>query len=123
MIDVQCLNLTSTSHCTSYMSTKKALDRAAQLKRRKHESSVIAAGAVFIPFIVSCQSQIGTEALALLDLLAKRAIAPFNMDYRLLVSLTIQKAVARSVLWACAASRRGVASKWLCYDTMTPYLV
>ena len=100
MIDVQCLNLTSTSHCTSYMSTKEALDRAAQLKRRKHESSALAAGAVFIPFIVSCQSQIGTEALVLLDLLAKRAIAPFNMDYRLLVSLTIQKAVARSVLWA-----------------------
>jgi hypothetical protein len=107
-VDVQVLNLLSRSHIASYMKPEAILDRAAELKRRKHEPSAEAAGAKFIPFIMSMQAQLGSSAESLLKQLFDRAVVPLGIDYKLLMSLTMQRAVARSLQWAsqrCFAAR------------------
>ena len=60
-----------------------------------------------VPFIVTAQCDIGKEALDLLVLLHSKCEKP-QPDPRLILSLTIQRAVARAQLWAakrCHGSR------------------
>ena len=107
-IDVQCLNPLAPSHIASYVDVATSLDRAEKMKSRKYSAAAQELNAQFIPFIVTLQGDIGPSALALLEKLSSQAERPLNIDYKLLLTLAIQRASARAQIWArlrCHASR------------------
>jgi hypothetical protein len=107
-VDVQCLNPLAPSHVSSYVNVATSLDRAEKMKSRKYSEAALALNAEFIPFIVTLQGDIGPSALALLERLESQAERPLNIDYKLLLTIAIQRASARAQIWArlrCHASR------------------
>jgi hypothetical protein len=107
-IDVQCLNPLAPSHVASYVDVATSLDRAEKMKSRKYSAAAQELNAQFIPFIVTLQGDIGPAALALLEKLSSQAERPLNIDYKLLLTIAIQRASARAQIWArlrCHASR------------------
>ena len=70
------------------------------MKRDKYTEAAKELNAEFIPFITTCHGTMGPAASALLEDLEARKRAPLNMDYRLLLSITLQKSMARALLWA-----------------------
>ena len=99
-VDVQCINILSPSHVAGYASsTKIVLSRAAKRKKLKYQADAEALNATFVPFIVTAQGDIGKEAQQLLRALT--GDGKFNQpDPKLLLSLTIQRSVARAQMWA-----------------------
>jgi hypothetical protein len=98
----------SPSHITGHASnTATILKRAAKGKTEKYKSAAEAMHATFVPFILTAQCDVGKEALDFLVLLHSKCEKP-QPDPRLILSLTIQRAVARAELWAakrCLGSR------------------
>ena len=108
MVDVQCINPLAPSNVASYTDVDTAIARAEKMKTRKYSAAAKALNAEFIPFIVTLQGDIGPSAMALLERLYSQAESPMNIDYRLLLTMTIQRASARAQIWArlrCHASR------------------
>jgi hypothetical protein len=53
-----------------------------------------------VPFIVTIQGEIGPAAEVLVDSLEDRAGNLLNLDRKLLLTLTTQRAAARAQMWA-----------------------
>jgi hypothetical protein len=107
-VDVQCINPLAPSHIASFVNVATSLDRHEKLKSRKYSAAAQDLNAEFIPFIVTLQGDIGPAAMALLERLSSQAQRPLNIDYRLLLTIAIQRASARAQIWArlrCHASR------------------
>jgi hypothetical protein len=107
-VDVQCLNPLAPSHIASFVNVATSLDRHEKLKSRKYSAAAQDLNAEFIPFIVTLQGDIGPAAMALLERLSSQAQRPLNIDYRLLLTIAIQRASSRAQIWArlrCHATR------------------
>jgi hypothetical protein len=107
-IDVQIINPLAPSHISSFSSVGASIARAEKAKSAKYSVAARELNAEFIPFVVSLQGDIGPSALSLLERLADQAVIPLNIDYRLLLTLAIQRAPARAQIWArfrCHANR------------------
>jgi hypothetical protein len=101
-IDVQIINPLSPAHISGHQScTSTVLKRAESSKIKKYRAAAEAVNASFVPFIVTAQCDIGQEAMSLLTKLEDRCEDP-RPNFKLLLSLTIQRAVARAQLWAAA---------------------
>jgi hypothetical protein len=101
-IDVQIINPLSPAHISGHAScSSTVLKRAESAKVRKYRAAAEAVNATFVPFIVTAQCDIGQEAAALLMKLESKC-EETQLDAKLLLSLTIQRAVARAQLWAAA---------------------
>ena len=85
------------------------LTRAEKIKCAKYSDSALELNATFVPFLVSLQGQIGPSAAALLKELEERATTPLGIDYRLLLTLTIQRASARAQAWV---NMRDHSTRW-----------
>jgi hypothetical protein len=107
-IDVQIINPLAPSHISSYVSVAASIARAEKVKSDRYAVAAKELNAEFIPFVVSLQGDIGPSAMSLLERLADQAVIPLNIDFRLLLTLAIQRASARAQIWArlrCHASR------------------
>ena len=96
MVDVQCINPLAPSNVASYSDVDTAIARAEKMKTQKYSTAAKELNAEFIPFIVTLQGDIGPAAMALLERLYFQAESPMNIDYRLLLTITIQRASARA---------------------------
>jgi hypothetical protein len=101
-IDVQIINPLSPSHISGHAScSSTVLKRAESAKVKKYRAAAEAVNATFVPFIVTAQCDIGQEAMSLLMKLESRCEVS-KPDFKLLLSLTLQRALARAQLWAAA---------------------
>jgi hypothetical protein len=82
----------------SYVSVAASLDRAEKMKSRKYTAAAPGLNAEFTALIVTLQGDIGPSAVSLLEKLSSRATRPLNMEYRLLLTLIIQRALASAQL-------------------------
>ena len=107
-VDVQCLNSLAQSHIASFSDVPTIINRAEKLKRSKYAKAAQGLNAEFVPFIVTVQGEFGPAASALMESLEDRAGKLLNMDCKLFLTLTLQRAVARAQTWArlrCFANR------------------
>jgi hypothetical protein len=108
LVDVQCLNSLAQSHIASFSDVPTIINRAAKLKRSKYADAAQGLNAGFVPFIVTVQGEFGPAASALMESLENRAGKLLNMDCKLFLTLTLQRAVAHAQTWArlrCFANR------------------
>jgi hypothetical protein len=107
-LDVQVINPLAQSHISSFSDVPTIIARAEKLKRSKYAKAAQGLNAEFVPFILTIQGEIGPAASALMESLENRARTLLNMDCKLFLTLTLQRAVARAQTWArlrCFANR------------------